>query len=624
MSEFGAEAETGSGSGAKITANGEGRNESGKPPNRRRLSRLSKWLLWIGAVLLFVVLAVGGASVYLFNRAEPMLRASLIDTLQKRFQAHVELDTMHLSVVDRFRIEAGGLRIWLPEAVQAQSAAVVNDPTGKSDASRAAQAQRHTEPWIVVGKMWFHTSWRILPGKPIVVSVIHVEDVRVILPPKAERPHVSLSGEQPDEQNQPASASGQSAAQPQGQGSGSSLFKIPEILVKRIECKNAVLLIERKQEAGKNKEPLDFEFARVTLVPDGHGGPIAFDVDMTNAKPVGKIHSTGHFGPWVAGDPHDLPVQGDYSFDNADLGTIKGIAGILSSTGHYSGTLSHIDAEGTTKTPDFRLERVRKGTGVQLTTHFHAVVDGTNGNTYLQPVDAMLGRTHILARGQVVRADDITPGQHGHDIVLDVTIDRGRIEDILQIAADSDQPFMRGNLSLKTKYHQPPGKESVWDKLLLDGQFHLSNAHFSSDSMQGKIEELSLRGQGKPGEVKTTDPSSILSEMQGHFKLGGGQLQLPDLTYQVPGAQIVAHGTYGLRAGTLNFVGDARLDASLSQIVGGWKGFLLKPADHYLHKNGAGTDVPIHVEGTRKDPKFGVDFDRLGKTDKTGGTPASK
>ena len=104
--------------------------------------------------------------------------------------------------------------------------------------------------------------------------------------------------------------------------------------------------------------------------------------------------------------------------------------------------------------------------------------------------------------------------------------------------------------------------------------------------------------------------------MQGHFKLGGGNLQLPDLDYRVPGAEIVAHGTYGLKGGSLAFDGDARLDASLSKIVGGWKGLLLKPADRYLRKNGAGTDVPVHVTGTRKEPKFGVDFDRLGKNAK--------
>ena len=42
--------------------------------------------------------------------------------------------------------------------------------------------------------MHFHASWRIVPGKPIVISVIYAEGVRVILPPKADRPHLSPSG----------------------------------------------------------------------------------------------------------------------------------------------------------------------------------------------------------------------------------------------------------------------------------------------------------------------------------------------------------------------------------------------------------------------------------------------
>jgi hypothetical protein len=341
---------------------------------------------------------------------------------------------------------------------------------------------------------------------------------------------------------------------------------------------------------------------------------------MVNAKPIGTIHSTGHFGPWVAGDPGSLPVNGDFSFNDADLGTIKGIAGILSSTGHYEGTLRRLDATGETRTPDFRLERVRKGTGVLLTTKFHAIVDGTNGNTYLQPVDATLGHTHFVATGKVVRAEDLVPGAKGHDITLQVNIDRGRIEDILQIAADTDQPFMTGNLTLNTGFHLPPnppsGDQPVFDRLALNGQFHLSQSRFNNASMQGKIADLSLRGQGKPDEVKTTDPNTILSDVRGHFTLGGGKLQLPDLVYQVPGAKILAHGTYGLEGGTLDFDGDADLEAEISSVVGGWKGILLKPVDHYLKKNGAGTDVPIHVKGTRKDPKFGVDFNRLGKTQK--------
>jgi hypothetical protein len=607
---------------------------------KRRLSRTSRWLLWIGCAILIVVLAASIAIAILLHRAEPMLRASLIDTLQKRFHSKVELDDLHVSIVDGFQVEGSGLRIWLPVEAQqnleasAAAAADAEKPSagkhGKSiDAAATitpAEVQTwKSEPWIIVSKMHFHASWRILPGKPIVVSVVYVEGVRVLLPPKADRPHLSLSGKSEasadtgaasasDTQNQNDGGSQPQITAQANSGSGSKLFKMPEVEVRRIECHDALLVIERTQQPGKPaKIPLDFQFKKATVFPNGRGGPMAFSIEMVNAKPIGDIQSTGHAGPWVPRDPGALPVDGDYKFDHADLSTIKGIAGILASTGHYSGTLRRIEADGETRTPDFRLQRVGDTTGESLTTHFHAIVDGTNGDTYLQPVDATLGHTHILAKGKVVRAEDSNGQKHGHDIVLEVTIDRGRIEDILHISADQATPFMTGELALQTHFHLPPGQENVVDKLLLDGQFHLSQAQFSSDKMQGRIVELSMRGQGKPHEVKTTDPTTVLSEMQGHFKLGNGLLELPDLDYHVPGADIVVQGAYGLKEGTLNFAGDAKLDASISQIVGGWKGFLLKPADRYLRKNGAGTDVPIKVEGTRKDPKFGVEFGRLGK-----------
>ena len=583
---------------------GAGNSGTSAKPARRR-SRLKRWLLWCGIVA--VVIAVGiGVTVYiLLQRAEPMLRASLIDTLQKRFHAKVELDELHVAILHGLSVEGAGLRIWLPEDTQAAL-----------EASGAAVGNSARDPWIVVGKMRFHVGERIAPGKPIVISVIHVEDVRVLLPPKADRPTVNTNN-----QNSGSQGSDMNAGSGSQSGSRSSLFKLPPIQIRRIECQSVELSIERKQEAGKPpKLPLDFQLRKVTVLPDENGGASAFDVEMINAKPVGLIHSKGHVGPWVSDDPGALPVQGDYTFDHADLSTIKGIAGILSSTGRYQGTLREINADGHTITPDFRLERVSKGKGVLLTTNFHAVVDGTNGDTYLQPVDAMLGHTHIVAKGQVVRASDLQPGAQGHEITLDVNIDHGRIEDVLNIAANAEEPFLTGNLALKTKFHIPHGKESVIEKLQLSkGEFELNHVQFNNDKMQARIVELSLRGQGKPKEVKTTDLSTVFSEMNGHFELGGGKLQLQDLSYRVPGAEILAHGAYGLKDGTLAFEGDARLDATVSQVVGGWKGFLLKPADHFLKKNGAGTDVPIHIEGTRKDPKFGVDFGRIGKTDKGGG-----
>lgn len=587
-------------------------------PSPRRKSRWKRWLLW-SAIAAFLVFAALGITTYiLLQRAEPLLRAAIIDQLQKEFHAKVELDTLHVVFEDGITVQGEGLRIWLPP--DNQQALV---------ATGAASAEDAAKPWIVVGQMHFHIHGRIRPNTPILISVVHVENLRVLLPPKAMRPKVGSSPDQ-DAQNAQQAATTESQAQSAADNNARTaekqarpFFKIPEVRIRRIECNSAELVIERNQEPGKPPRlPLDFQLQKLTLLPDPKGGPTAFDVEMTNAKPIGLIHSTGHFGSWVSHDPGALPIDGNYSFSHADLSTIKGIAGILSSTGSYQGTLREIEARGHTITPDFRLERVSGGKGLLLTTDYQATIDGTNGDVYLHPVNAMLGHTHILAKGKIVRASDITPGVKGHDITLDVAIDRGRIEDVLNISTDStaganqDQPFLVGNLTLRTKFHLPPGQVTVIEKLQLKGQFHLDQVRFSSDKMQGRIADLSLRGQGKPGEVKQTDPESILSEMQGDFELGGGKLDLPDLSYNVPGAEIRAHGTYGMQEGSLNFEGDARLDATVSQAVGGWKGLLLKPADHFLKKNGAGTDVPIHVNGTRKDPKFGVDFDRLGKTQK--------
>jgi len=56
------------------------------------------------------------------------------------------------------------------------------------------------------------------------------------------------------------------------------------------------------------------------------------------------------------------------------------------------------------------------------------------------------------------------------------------------------------------------------------------------------------------------------------------------------------------------------MQATSSKMVGGWKGFLLKPADRFFKKDGAGTQVPVHVDGNYKNPDFGVDLNRMKTT----------
>jgi hypothetical protein len=82
----------------------------------------------------------------------------------------------------------------------------------------------------------------------------------------------------------------------------------------------------------------------------------------------------------------------------------------------------------------------------------------------------------------------------------------------------------------------------------------------------------------------------------------------------VPGADINLNGVYSLDGDQFDFSGKARLNAKVSQLTTGFKSLLLKPVDPFFSKNGAGTEVPIKITGTRSEPKFGLDFHHKDET----------
>lgn len=525
-------------------------------------------MIWIGGSLLAALAALAGIVALVLHRAEPYLRARIVAELEERFHARVELDGFHLSLLHGLSAEGQGLRIWPREAELADL------------------------PLIQLKEFRFHAPLRFSPGKPLHIPVVQLKGLQIHLPPKL---HLGqLTGE-------PAGAS--ATARP---ATNAALLHIQ---LDTIECTDARLTLGTDKPG---KQPLDFAIARLKLTGINTGGPMGFEADLTNPRPVGTIHTTGTFGPWQTADPGGSAILGDYTFDHADLSTFKGIAGILSSTGHYQGTLRDLTVDGETETPDFRLTHF--GNPLPLHTHFHAKVDATNGDTWLEPVEATLGQSHFWAKGQIVRKSISTGPVRtitGHDIALDINVDHGRIEDFLRLASHSTTPLLTGAVVVPAKLHIPPGPAPVHERMTLDGKFTLDQARFTSKKIQDGIEQLSLRGQGRPEDLKETDPASVRSTMQGDFHLAAGVLTLPGFEYIVPGATIQLAGTYGLEGGALNFTGTAKTQATVSQMVGGWKGKLLKPADRFFKKNGAGVELPIRIEGTREDPKFTLDFDHF-------------
>jgi hypothetical protein len=167
--------------------------------------------------------------------------------------------------------------------------------------------------------------------------------------------------------------------------------------------------------------------------------------------------------------------------------------------------------------------------------------------------------------------------------------------------------MMRGALRLTTSFDLPQGDADVLDKLRLGGSVTITDAHFASDSVQGKVDALSRRASGRPGDDSVRDmPSTV----HARFALADGTLSLENVTYQVSGASVALHGQYALESRRLDLDGTVRLRATVSETQTGMRHFLLKPLDSLFKKGGAGTRLAISIKGTADAPQIGVDLAR--------------
>jgi hypothetical protein len=78
--------------------------------------RRHRWLKWVGGGLLVAFAVLTGAVLTLAHRAEPIVRAYIVQGLQDHFHARVELDSFHLTLRNGLWAEGNGLRIWPPAA----------------------------------------------------------------------------------------------------------------------------------------------------------------------------------------------------------------------------------------------------------------------------------------------------------------------------------------------------------------------------------------------------------------------------------------------------------------------------------------------------------------------------
>jgi hypothetical protein len=166
-------------------------------------------------------------------------------------------------------------------------------------------------------------------------------------------------------------------------------------------------------------------------------------------------------------------------------------------------------------------------------------------------------------------------------------------------------------MTLRARVAIPPGRVSVSEKLHVQGTFTIHGVTFSNPKWQDTVDKLSERAQGRPQQANAQDAKVALSQMAGKFVLAGRALNVSDLNYQMPGAQVNLAGTYTLTGETLDFEGLVRTRATASQMLTGWKSIVAMPFDPLLKKDGAGVEVPIKVSGTKAEPKVGVELSKM-------------
>ena len=488
-----------------------------------------------------VLIAVVGVILTGIHLSNPFLHKKVVEMLGEKFHADVELKEFHVYLFPGARIEGSGL---------------VLRHEGRTDVPPMISMGEFSAEAGILGLLW----------KPWKIGQVKLKGLIIQIPPKGERRKQDWS----------------------------KVRDMP-VLIAEIVSDDAELRLLPKSA---DKDPHVFAIHRLVMHSVGLDRPAKFTAQLTNAVPPGEIETMGSFGPWSPDDPGQTPLAAEYTFDKADLGVFKGISGILSSTGKFGGVLENIEVEGKTSTPDFTV--TIGGHPLDLETVFSATVDGTNGNTLLHPVTAHLLNTVIVAQGGVVKSKD----NKGKEITLDVTVDKGRLEDLLRLAVKTTQPPLTGALNFHTKFDLPPGKGDLADRLNLNGKFDVKQAQFTSPEVTAKIETLSRRGQGQP---ENKDAGSSVSQLKGDFVLDNGVITFRGLTFSVTGAEVALNGKYGLEKEDLDFYGKLRMQAKISQTTTGAKSFMLKAVDPFFRKNGL-TEVPIKITGQRDHPSFGLDL----------------
>jgi hypothetical protein len=424
-------------------------------------------------------------------------------------------------------------------------------------------------PLVSVQKLLIQAHYVDLFLRPGYVSRIAISGLHIQVPPRG------------------ASVASQNSSSPADTSSRRTV-------VGEISSSGVILEVGRQSDS-----PLRFEIHGIQLYSVGVDKVMSYSVQLRNALPPGEIRSTGKIGPWNAHDLGQIPVSGNYKFDQANLGVFSGIDGTLSSTGKFDGRLGQIEVKGNTDTPAFAVKT--SGHPFPLKSSFQAQVDGTNGDVKLTRVSVLLQDTPIEVQGGIIGK----PPVPGKTTTLDLIANRGSIQDVLRPFVKAPIPPMAGPMNFRAHVIIFAGNRPFLKRVSLAGDFSIARGRFTTAETQLNVNQLSENSQGI--KSKSGDPPMVESNLKGHVNLSEGVAKFSSLFFDIPGASAQMKGTFDVSSKKVDFHGTLKTDAELSKETHGIKAVLLKPLDPLFKRKHHGAVVPVEMTGTYSKPHFGIE-----------------
>jgi hypothetical protein len=501
---------------------------------------------WIGALIV-----CGGvvAAVVLLLTHWPLTKDAIAHDLEKTLGMRVEIGTFH--------------RSYFPPGCVAERVMVADG--------------RSQRPLVTIQKLEVRASYAGMLSTPKRIPRLTLGGMRVVFP--SNRPG-ALGG---------LLKGGKSK-------SGNSL------VISTIEVRNAALEFDSDQPGGN---PYRLSIVSLDLRNVGSGAPIAYRTRLINSVPPGAIKSEGRIGPWSSGNPGAMMVSGSFTYEHVNLGVFRGISGTLNARGKFNGRLDRIATEGNLEVADFHVSG--SGHNVPLRTSFHAVVNGTNGDTTLEPADARLLGSEVVVRGPIASRSQAS----GKTATFVLAVPSGRIQDFLLLFLKDKIPPMDGEMRLRANVVWPPGPLPFIRKLRLDGDFGIDHSHFKpATGLQKGIDRLSGSAQGESKQEEKEGAPIAPAEVHGHVSLRDGVATLSNVSFRFTGAEARIAGTYNLVNQRVNLRGTLVTSGHLSATTSGIKAVLAKLIAPLFKKGHSVKSVPFKVTGVHGNASISIDWGR--------------